>query len=247
MLLQFTVAEYLRSNDLDLILFAPSQLGVVIDPVGSPANGIATPHNFDWIASKGFEAVLDGPMFVEPSSYTTYTQGRLLYAFRDQSAGIEIPSDHPSRGISIGVTSSGVAVASSGGYPPDGSVTSVQLYPTLIRSGSVEASPYIDTDRTWRAGLGIMSDGRLAFAVGRMSMYAFAQAFKRAGAVTAGYTDGGGSASMGLGQVYTGSSEKRRVPAWLVAKPAGAGGFKAIAIGTGVALLAWWGLKTFGK
>jgi hypothetical protein len=233
------VVDYVRSNNLDIALFAPSQLGLDIESIGPSQNGIAAPKNFDALSGKGYAAVLDGPMFREPSSYTTYTQGNLLYGFTDRAAGISVPSDYPSRGITIAVRG-GQATYATGGYAPSGADVAVQLYPTLLRGGEVEASPYVDEDRTWRAGLGIYRDGRLGFAVGRMSMYDFARAMKSAGFVTAGYTDGGGSASLGANGAYYGSSEKRRVPAWLVARGGVGPSAGMLLAGAGLVGLAWW-------
>jgi hypothetical protein len=117
-----------------------------------------------------------------------------------------------------------------------------------VLDGSVVTSPDIDYDVVWRAGLAAMADGSMALAVMQSSMDDFARALQGAGAVQAGYTDGGGSAALVTPDGVAGSSEGRRVATWLTVGGAGADGggaswleatLVAVAVGTG----AWYLLR----
>ena len=73
--------------------------------------------------------------------------------------------------------------------------------------------------RNLSAGVAVLEDGRLAFAVGPMPMVDFARALRAAGAVEAGYTDGSGSAHLLLADGRRwGSGERRPVASWLVVR-----------------------------
>ena len=69
-----------------------------------------------------------------------------------------------------------------------------------------------------------------------MSMPAFAQALVNAGALYAGYTDGGGSTHLVTPDRIRGASEQRRVATWLIAE--NRGGVTATDIGVGLVLIA---------
>lgn len=209
--------ERVQYNGLTILLFPASMLSVYAETSGSNR---ASPLNYSQaLAATQAEAVLDGPMFDKCDSGQPYSQqtcGEVLYRHYDLS-GINIPSSFPDRGITISVLGNGTARAARGADVAAGAKVAVQLYPELVWDG--EPSRVSDVDVKTRAALAIMSDGRLAFVVAQpMTMPQFARLLAQAGAVYAGYTDGGGSASMATNDYYAGSTEHRRVVTWLFAK-----------------------------
>lgn len=151
---------------------------------------------------------LDGPMF--DGSGSEY----LLY---DRVNGTSVPSRHPDDGMTISVVGN-LPFATDGASVVPGARVAVQGYPTLVVNGRNVASPSVDTSAEWRAGMAIMRDGTLAFAVGQMSMWQFAEEFARAGADEAMYTDGGSSASLWTQAGRYGHPAPRDVPSWLVVR-----------------------------
>lgn len=171
-------------------------------------------------------AAVDGPMFDyatgEPRSYATYRRGRVSYALGDTSTGANVAPvpGNERRGITLSLVD-GRLVGSVGGTPALGADAWAQLYPSLVVNGAVTQG-LTDSDRTWRVAVGILRDGRLGFAEGAMSMQAFADALASAGFVWAGYTDGGGSASLvtrdesgALRGSDPDDPDGRRVPSWI--------------------------------
>jgi hypothetical protein len=161
-------------------------------------------------------------MFSECSAggYAAYTCGDARFLLFDAAAGVRVASGEPSVGVTVAVDPAGrVSWTRGGAGVPPGARAAVQLYPSLLEDGEVTASGAGEgAEVTWRAALGQLNDGRLAFAVMRAAMPAFALALRRAGFRWAGYTDGGGSARVATRAGAWGSSEDRRVPAWLVAR-----------------------------
>lgn len=214
----------------------------------SAGGDTAVPHSAsEALQNSGGEAVLDGPMFTkcDPSgSYASQDCGHVVYQHFDLSSGVSFESKRSSVGMTISVMPDGSTVAASGSTAAQGARLSVQLYPKLV----VQGQPASVADQGvfgYVAALAVMRDGRMAFVIGRnMSLPTFARQLADAGAVYAGYTDGGGSASLATLDGYVGSSEHRRVLTWLVAKPSTGSSMlamlavAALAIGVG-----WWWYK----
>lgn len=219
-------SELIQSGPLWLYVFDPSTLGVWADPQGG-AN--VAPHaSADAVRFSGAQAVLDGPMFghaTADGNDATSPSDRVEYGQADAARGISFDSTRPSDGATISVVN-GVASASDGWSPASGASAAVQGYPAMIRGGQnvAVAQGYNavghNGDPVDRAGLAILSDGRLAFVIAPygIDMEGFATAAQAAGAVELVYGDGGGSGSLHLADgTYHGSSEHRRVATWLTA------------------------------
>ena len=239
--------ERIERDGVSLLLFPASDLGLYLDGQGGSN---ATPHSpDDALERSGAMAALDGPMFTacdgsEPprEGYARYQCGTVHYRHLDRAAGIDTPSLHPSRGLTISVAG-GQASAALGDQPAPSADVAVQLYPALVYQGEVQRT--VATVYNHVAALAVMRDGRLAMAVGRsMSMPTLAQRLIEAGALYAGYTDGGGSAALITPTQYAGSGEHRRVVTWLVVRPVSTSTPAGTAM-AGVGLLAavvgaWW-------
>jgi uncharacterized Zn-binding protein involved in type VI secretion len=211
------VIERQQSNGLTLLQFPPSYLSLYVDSIGGDQ---AQPHSGDEvIAITGADAALDGPMFSNCNpgdSYAASDCGVVGYRHLDLGSGVNIPSSYVSRGLTISIVG-GQAIAMDGDSVAPGAQVAVQLYPSLVEGGrSKEGNT---SDVASRAALAIMSDGRLSFVTSApMTLADFASRLVQAGAISAGYTDGGGSTSLVTPDNYTGSSEHRRVVTWLLAK-----------------------------
>lgn len=201
--------------------FDASRLGVWSAPLDASS---ASPYGpADALTLSGADVVLDGPMFsiCGGDSYADATCASVRFEQYDAGRGSSFAGSSGGQGLTIAVVD-GQAVVSDGASIPQGASVAVQLYPPLVRAGSVVASNTgSNADAEQRAALCVLSDGRVAFAVGAMDMVSFAAILASAGATDAGYTDGGGSAALWLSDgTHYGASEQRRVATWLVAGPA---------------------------
>lgn len=211
-----------RSGGVTFAAFAASRLGIWSDPI--PGTADAVPHSpAEALAASGADVILDGPMFANCNGgdYASSQCAVVRFQQIDLSSGMSFGTESQSEGITIAVVN-GTAVAADGAQVPPGASVAIQCYPTLVRAGRNVADNNAGTNATaeMRAGVGILSDGRIVFAAGAVSMSGLASALIAAGAVEAGYTDGGGSTAMWLsdGQRY-GASEHRRVATWIIARP----------------------------
>ena len=203
---------------LTIIAFPPSMLSLFAE---TSDGHVATPHtSADAMVATGADAALDGPMFdkcTPGEPYAAQACGHVLYRHFDLTSHLDIPSSFPNRGVTISVLQDGTAQAGVGDAVPTGAAVAVQLYPELVANGAVVATR--DDSPSMRAALAIMSDGKLAMITSTpMLMSEFSRKLVGAGAVYAGYTDGGGSTALETAGQYTGSSEHRRVLTWLLAK-----------------------------
>lgn len=202
---------------------APCDFGVWIDPTLS--RKLERPHTAaEALATiPGAVAVLDGPMFrnADPDhpDYARYRVGKLDYHVLNRALGLEDDAGTATdgRGVTLSVLGN-AAFWAPGDLVVEGADCAVQLYPALVVNGVVVASPGVNRDEVWRAGVGMRATGELLFAVGRGSMHWFAQEIRNAGATEAGYTDGGGSARLQTLDGFFGSTENRRVLSWLYAR-----------------------------
>jgi len=246
--------------------FDPARLRIAATPRGAGF----VPQTAAQVAAAGYAAVLNGPMFSLCSGESArvaqdhpgctgnctyqYTQCESLdYAHVDAGAGIYAAGDNPGRGIVLAVVD-GRGVASTGGVPSSAAVA-VQLYPALVAEGVAQntSAGGSNLETVWRSALALMGDGTFALVVGRMTMAGFAGALRAAGAVAAGYTDGGGSTALLAEGTRVGSSENRPVPSWLVVGEPGGGGLGggsagvlALGVGALAAAAVWWALRRSG-
>jgi hypothetical protein len=206
------------TRGVTLLRFAPSRLGLWLDDGATPGdNRVAMHKPAVALQRSGAVAVLDGAMFRvrDGRGYREGGDAQLEYRAADGS-GLEHDGGAATdaRGVTIGVAG-GYAYALDGDQVPVGSTCAVQLYPALVRGGVNVANPRVNRALVWRAGLCAMRDGQLAFAVGRMSMHAFAETLVTLGAEDAGYTDGGGSTCLLTREGRWGSREDRPVATYL--------------------------------
>ena len=211
-----------RQGGVTFASFAASRLGVWSDPI--PGTADAVPHSpAEALAASGADVILDGPMFenCNGGDYASSQCAVVRFQQLDASNGVSFGTESQSEGITIAVVN-GTAVAADGAQVPAGASVAIQCYPALVRAGRNVADNNAGTNGTaeQRAGVGIMSDGRVVLAAGAVSMAGLASAMIAAGVVEGGYTDGGGSTALWLsdGQRY-GASEQRRVATWIIAKP----------------------------
>src|SRR5258708_2153258 len=171
--------ELTQSGPLWIYAFAPSDLGVWADPQGG-AN--VAPHaSADAVRFSGAQAVLDGPMFghaTADGNDATSPSDRVEYGQIDASRGLHFDTTLPA-----GAAVQGCPAMIRGGT----NVAVAQGYNAVGHNG----------DPVDRAGLAILSDGRLAFVIAPygIDMEGFATAAQAAGAVELVYGDGGGSGS----------------------------------------------------
>ena len=214
-----------RVGSLSIVRFSPGDLGVFAPSLGGDRSRPTTAAQA--IEATGALAVLDGPMFSRCDSGLTGTDAeryaqsqcaRVDYLLHDEQ-GASVESSYPSNGATFSVVDGRVVVQPGAGMAP-GAAVAVQTYPQIVRRGENIASSSRDTDRTWRAALALFDDGNLGFAIQQSSMHAFGAALEAAGAVEAGYTDGGGSGLLATSDGQrVGSSENRRVGSWLIIRP----------------------------
>jgi phosphodiester glycosidase len=202
-------------GNVTLFGFSASQLGIH-EQVISP--GRTVPHGPTEVLSlSGAAAALNGPQYDLCNGGTDATSQCDIVDFLqfDGSRGVNDPGTRPGQGITISIVN-GTPQVMPGGVMTPGASVAVQLWPPLVTGGQNVTNASLNTDVVWRSALCVMNDGSMAFAVGMMAMSDFADALVAAGAVTAGYTDGGGSSSLVVPGAVVGSSEGRRVASWLV-------------------------------
>lgn len=253
--------EVLRAGDTVLVVFPPAWLGVELDDTDSDKRTAERPETLRQVIGRlpRVVAAVDGPMFDEPGAgYDRYERTRVVYRYLDKRRGVDVASLHPERGATLSVTPDGRASWARGAREVAGATFAVQGYPELLRDGENVANPSRDTERTGRAALLLLDDGRVGFAVGRAGMRAFAESLRtlRGVKVTqAVYTDGGGSTALAVRGV--GSSllvsvglDSRRVPAYVIAEPPASGPamtgmpWRLVVGGVGVVTVAlWWLLR----
>lgn len=230
------------SRGLTLVSFPASHLAVLrTTPPTTAAQALAM--------APDAEAVLDGPMASwcpnVVHDYSTYTCGDPYYLLIDRLTGVVDPGLCSTCGLTFALKGGEVSAARGEHYPAGADLV-VQTYPSLVEDG--RAMQVQEGGIKWRAAMGILSSGRMFFAVGEPgTMPDFAAALVRAGAQWAGYTDGGGSARLATRTRWWGSSENRRLASWIVVRSTPRPGSEdsvgtvGIALGAvAVAVLAWW-------
>ena len=255
-----SLLEMKHQYGIHLALFQPSRLGLVVAPTSNPGQTI--PMRGVGALALDHAAVLaaNGPMFDNCSGQPSLPPGNAAYAashcsvlrYRgvDRSRSINAPGTPGASldGMTISVVG-GRAVATVANVVPPGASVAVQLYPALLSNGHVLATADRDTDRVQRAGLFIMADGRLGLAMGPgLSMLSFANAAKLNGALSGGYTDGGGSARWALRDgTWYGASEDRPVASWIVIRDnsISAETLLGLAFGMGAVGAGLWVISTF--
>ena len=217
------------AHGFTLLTFAPEHLGIARKPNGpggqsvplSPADVLA---QFPDVA-----AAVAGPMFNccpdDPHCLSHYSTNRCVRAdvrLVDLARNVNVPTDHPTAGATIAVVrptllGAARAVAARGSTVPAGTTVAVQGRPLILWQGQNVADPTKNLQAVWRPALAILRDGRLAFGIAQSSMRALGDHLLAAGATDAVYLDGGGSGALTTrADGYTGSSEHRRIPVWVV-------------------------------
>ena len=225
--------ETIRVAGLKIVAMDPMGIGVIVPPAPQTAERVFAEHPDIMVA-------IDGPMFSvcsgQPDDYDRYQCGRVDYYLHDSQRGVHVSGrrDHDDNGVTFSLSPAGFTAA-RGNAPAPGATVAIQCYPGLVEEGRVAVSQRTsgpDSQANGRVAMGLLRDGRLFFAYARMSMWNFANALVTAGAVWAGYTDGGGSSSL-VQRLANGTLEGsdaddprgRRVPSWLVWRdPARSGG-----------------------
>lgn len=238
---------------LQYVIFPASQLGLFARPV---SGGFMPIGPMEVLALSGGEAALNGPMFDVCSGqdlpagnaahYAASVCDKLAYKHYDPRAGLNAAGTSLFAGMTFSVTPRGVSVLPGSEFPPDAKV-SVQTFPILLQDGVNRASTSeVNNHPEWRSALALMPDGRLAFVAGIGTLHGFADAIAQAGVKYAGYTDGGGSTAMVTpnGKIG-GQGEHRRVPSWLIVRPAESRKGVWVVLGLVVASVTawWWGEK----
>lgn len=219
--------QILNPPGLTMIAFPPAGLGVVI-----PSNPITAETLFR--GHPDVVVAIDGPMFDycpgQPRDYDRYQCGVVRYSMFDAGRNVNAPgySSTANEGVTFSLRG-GALSAASGRRPAPGASVAIQMYPGLVENGAIairRRTEGPDAQPNWRVAMGLLRDGRAFFAHGRKTMYEFAEALLAAGAVWAGYTDGGGSASLVLRRADGGLAGSdpddprgRRVPSWIVWSP----------------------------
>lgn len=243
------------------VRFPASWLGIAAidrDASGRIQTGTYHPIRLlDAMAVPGVHAAIDGPMFsnCDPgASYATSqcADPRFAQADLDDRDGRVLrdaaDAGEAGKGVSVSVVR-GQARWNAGSTSDPNATVSVQLYPSLVLDGVVTnvSDSGSNAQRVWRSAIAGYPDGSLAFWVGQASLQDFANRVRATGATWAGYTDGGGSAALGMksstGIQRWGSSEDRPVAVFVVAREpnarsAAAKVAEAMAIGAGVAVAA---------
>ncbi len=228
-----------------IVYFAPAELGIYTKSV---AGGFAPISPATILRDADALAALNGPMF-DVCGGQSLPRGNAEYAvsrcdvleYRHQDGSLQAPGVYPDRGMTFSVLGDGSVRVLHGDHAVQGAKVAIQTYPSLVQDGRSVVASSSNTDIVWRSALVRLRDGRMAFAVMIATMSSFADALVDAGALDAGYTDGGGSTAAVTVDGRAGSSEGRPVPSWLVVrKPSGVGAWFAAAV---VGLLVWWGWR----
>jgi len=219
--------EIIRSRNPKIVAFPASALGVV-----APANPAAARAVFG--ANPDVMLAVDGPMFEycegQPHDYAVYTCGTVRYLLQDNLSGVSVPGlpGYEDKGITISVVG-GTAIGSLRRSPVPGASVAIQLSIGLVEDGAIGVRDHPPDDPSGqndhRLAVGIMPDGKIAFAYARAPVYEFAVMLRDAGMRWAGYTDGGGSSSLvmrkpdgSLEGTDADDPDGRRVPSWIVAR-----------------------------
>lgn len=242
--------QILRSDSAVALIVSPARIDLYADLMGP---GQSRPTRLSSVMSRGYAAALNGPMFGicqgSPSSYAGATCNTLDFLHYRSSQGLIAPSAGAREGITLSIVRDWFSVQAVMQDAPDPRAhVAVQLYPSLVENGRDVTNPSLNIESQWRSGVGVDRRGNVMLVAGTGSMTAFARKLISLGAVNAGYTDGGGSTSLGWRGGRQGSSEDRPVGSWIVVrnlpilpKVGVLGGTAALAYG------GWWASKKYKK
>ena len=219
--------EVIRAPGIKILAMSAAGFGVVVPPTPTTAAQLFAAH-------PEVVAAIDGPMFSicpgQPSDYAAYQCGRVNFTLLDRGRGVaqDARQANLSNGVTFSLVGSNLLAARGAGVAP-GATVAVQTFPGLVEDGQIavgQPASGPNTETTGRIAMGILRDGRMFFAYGRLPMHQFAVSLRDAGAVWAGYTDGGGSSSlvqrMADGSLVGSDADDprgRRVPSWVVWSP----------------------------
>jgi len=210
--------EIIQSSGLTIAAFDPSWLRLYA-PAYGPGQTLPTGPS-DVLAATGAQAALNGPMFDGVPSDQNATYDVIDFLHYDPAGGVNLAGRNPNEGMTIW-TDGTAAYASPGGQVPASATVAIQTYPTLVQGGQSVVDTSIPSNGTaeWRSAIAILQDGRVAFAVGAVTMGQLAQALIAAGATDAGYTDGSYSTALATPGNTTGPTPHRAVASWILALP----------------------------
>jgi hypothetical protein len=137
------------------------------------------------------------------------------YLLRDDSNRTHVASRHPGIGATVRVRG-GVALVDGGAV--DDAPVCVQGYPQIVHDRRNLASRTVDAETVGRVALVVLTDGRIALAVGTCSMHAFAESLVALGAVHAVYLDGGSSTYVRAPSRTIGG-DARALPSFVLLRP----------------------------
>lgn len=142
------------------------------------------------------------------------------FLFRDVAAGISHGSHEPDQGVSVWVEGGRAHAAYGTSSIPAGAAVAVQGWPSLVVDGRVSATNVgTNSQRDTRAGIGVTADGRILIVTMVGTMVQLAERLVAAGAVAAGYLDGGSSLQVRGGGANSDSPRVAAVPLWILAEP----------------------------
>ena len=224
--------EVIRAPGIKILAMSAAGFGVVVPPTPSTAGQLFAAH-------PEIVAAIDGPMFSicpgQPNDYAAYQCGRVNFTLLDRGRGVvqDAKPANLGHGVTFSLVGSTLLAARGAGAAP-GATVAVQTYPGLVEDGQIavgQPASGPNTETTGRIAMGVLRDGRMFFAYGRVPMHQFAVSLRDAGAAWAGYTDGGGSSSlvqrMADGSLAGSDADDphgRRVPSWIVWSPGAGGG-----------------------
>lgn len=157
--------------------------------------------------------LVDGPMFSPAGAVTEWT-------LRDRQTGASVAGTRAREGVVLLVEAGRARVARP--PAPDSADVVVGLWPPLVEASRVVATDVgTNRERVWRVGVGATSTGDVVVVAHVGPMTGLARELVAAGAVGAGYTDGGSSSAVWVAGhgVVPALSAAPRVPAWIAAEP----------------------------
>jgi hypothetical protein len=225
--------EFRRDGNFRLYAFDPKQLGAVAHLI-APAPNSTRPMTGAEVMAAHPEALacVNGAQFSigsdQPRGRTmkeTYARSQrdvLDFRLYDPAAGIDAPGGkHGQDGSATLSVAPDRAHWYKGDASHPGSTFAAQAFPCLVYDGRARDTG--DGDTVPVTAHGILRDGRVFFAYDVSRRPGFSRRLVSAGAVYAGYNDGGGSARLIVrGGENVGHRDNRRCACWLVCLAPGA-------------------------
>lgn len=183
-----------RAVDLAYHVFDGALLGVVAT-MQTPTRGKLTPTSEVLQRDPSIDWIFTGPIFDDGA--------RLRYRMFDRAAGIDLQPQgiYRDKGATLNYARGELFFLENSEKDPQATVA-IQGGFSIVINGAVaypDKPGHYDNAAVWRCGLGLLSDGRGVFTIGKQGIRSFAQtivntSFDGASAVRVVYTDGGHSA-----------------------------------------------------